>query len=135
MVQISNSLAVRHSRRARSWCVPALALALLGTIGVISGEERARAEPELNLSWSTKGTIAGCPERAWALARIESAIRGTPRADVTVGVTAIVEIEKRASGFLLSLRTAIGDERGERTFEGADCSELAEAAVLVVVLS
>ncbi len=135
MRQISNSLAVRHSGRARSWCLPALAIALLGAISVLLGEERARAEPELDLSWSTKGPFAGCPDRAWAMARIESAIQGAPRANVPVGVKAIVEIEKRGSGFLLSLRTAIGDAHGERTIEGADCSQLAEAAVLVVVLS
>src|SRR5437870_3902379 len=111
MRQISNSLAVRYSllrprghahfqlsrslrrRRGSTW----VRTALLATIGAFLCSGRARAEPELSLSWSTKELLPSCPDRAWAMTRIESEIRRAPAADVTEGVHAIVEIAKSGS--------------------------------------
>jgi hypothetical protein len=131
MRRISTSLAVRHPGLRRAWPT----ISLLCAISLLFARERAAAEPELSLSWSTKEPLSSCPDRAWAMARIESEIKRAPSADVSEGVQAIVEIEKRGSGYLLSLHSAVGGVQGARSIEGVDCRELAEAAILIVALS
>jgi hypothetical protein len=131
MRQISTSLAVRY----RGLGFASAKLALLAAISLLLSAGRARAEPELSLSWPTQESLPGCPDLAWAMTRIESEIGRAPRADVHDGVHAIVTVEKRASGFLLSLRTEVGGAQGERVIEGDNCVELSEAAILIVALS
>jgi hypothetical protein len=131
MRQISNSLAVRY----RGLGFASAKLALLAAISWLLSADHARAEAELSLSWSTQEPLPTCPDLAWAMARVESEIGRAPRADVRDGVHAIVTVEKRAAGFLLSLRTTVGGAQGERVIEGDDCGELSEAAILIVALS
>jgi hypothetical protein len=95
----------------------------------------ARAEPELSLHWSAPSTGAGCPDRAWALDRIAAQLGRSPRADAARGVQARVEIATAGSGFVLSLHTTWNGETGQRTLQGAHCSELGEAAILIIGLS
>jgi hypothetical protein len=135
MRRISDSLAVRHPGRSRAWFPISLLCAISLFFALSLDPRRAAADPELSLSWSTKEPLPACPDRAWAMTRIESAIKRAPTADVSAGVHAIVAIEKRGSGYLLSLHSTVGTERGERTIEGADCHELGEAAILIIALS
>jgi hypothetical protein len=92
-----------------------------------------RAEPELSLRWTASS--AACPDLAWAEARIAEQLGRAPRADVARGVHAEVAIEAGPKGFVLRLQTHFQEQVGSRTFEGARCDELSEAATLVISLS
>lgn len=132
MRQIENSLAVRYSGLGLS----AAKCAWLAAISLLFfGVERAHAEPELTLTWSPEAALSACPDHAWAMARVESELGRSATSEVQSGVRAIVAIEKRAAGLLLSLRTEVEGAQGERVIEGDDCRELSEAAILIVALS
>jgi hypothetical protein len=129
MRQISNSVGVRDQ------AMLARALVLLAAIGPLLCADRALAEPELSLTWSAGEPLSTCPDHAWAMTRIASEIGRAPSAQVPEGVHAIVTIEKRAAGFRLSLRSDVGSAHGQREIEGDNCSELSEAAILIIALS
>jgi hypothetical protein len=138
MRQISNSSAMRRLSRvllAREHRSPWLELTLIATIAMFLREGSALAEPELALTWSLKEPLAACPDPAWAMTRVASQVGHAPTADVSEGVHAIVEIEKRDAGFLLSLRTRVGSSHGKREIAGGNCLELSEAAILIIALS
>jgi hypothetical protein len=97
--------------------------------------QSAHAEPLLVLRWSTPPSDTSCPDLAWARARIETQLGQSITRDVTRGVNADVAIVGSAKGFTLSLRTTWNDEIGARTLEGARCTELSDAAILIVALS
>ena len=92
---------------------------------------RASAHDELELTWPK---IAGCPSQAQTLRRVEEQL-GRPLSDVTDALQATVEIRRSALGYTLSLQTVHRQARGERTFQGARCEEVTDAAVLVLALS
>ncbi|MET0341267.1 MAG: hypothetical protein ABW252_09700 [Polyangiales bacterium] len=92
---------------------------------------RARAASELDLQWPA---IAGCPRRAQTIARVEDQL-GRKLGEVDDALRAEVRITRSALGFTLTLETAHGGTRGQRTFQAARCDEAQEAAVLVIALA
>jgi hypothetical protein len=117
----------RARNRALQLALALIALAQLGSL------PQARAEPELMLRWSAPS--AGCPDAAWAEARIAAQLGRAPARDVAHGVTAIVQIATTPRGFTLSLQTTFQAQAGARTLEGTRCEELGDAAILIISLS
>jgi hypothetical protein len=120
----------------RGKCAPlartACALGALLAVAQLSCASSARAEPELNLSWSVP---AACPDAEWARRRIAAQLAREPVAEVAQGVHASVAVEPSAGGFALQLRTVVAGTSGERTIHADGCEELAQAAALIIALS
>jgi len=117
--------------RALRWLtlVACTALAACTLSGVWTS--RARAEPELSLSWPTH---ARCPDQTWVLARVEAQL-GRALGDARVPLHARASIRESARTFELTLETEHDDVRGARRFRAARCEQVAEAAALVLALS
>ena len=92
---------------------------------------RARAEPELTLSWPD---VAGCPDAAHVTQRVVEQL-SRPLRDVQRGLHASASIVEREGAYRLTLRTEHEATHGERTLTATRCSELSEAASLVLALS
>jgi hypothetical protein len=85
----------------------------------------------LTLSWQAP---AGCPDQASERAEIHRRLAGADRR-ATEPIVANGEIRRDPSvGYVLSLRTVVGDTTGERVLSGQDCLELAQAAALILAM-
>ena len=98
---------------------------------------RPGADPRALPGWSWPDDPPGgadCIVRSDLAQRIEAQLGGPLReADFTFSFSA--HIERTADGFRLVLVSEHGGQHGERTFEGATCREVSEAAVLLIALS
>jgi hypothetical protein len=110
-------------------------LAFVLAIAPLWSLQSAQAEPLLALRWSTPPGDTTCPDLAWAHARVEAQLGQPIARDVARGVNADVAIASSEKGFSLSLRTAWNGETGARTLDGARCTELSDAAILIIALS
>jgi hypothetical protein len=91
----------------------------------------ARAEPELSLGWPTR---TDCPDQAYVLQRIEAQL-ARKLGERRMTLRASVAIAHDEAGYRLTLRTVRGEERGERVFQAVSCSEVSEAAALLIALT
>lgn len=92
---------------------------------------RARAEPELTLSWPN---VSGCPDATHVTQRVVEQL-ARPLREVQRGLHASATIVEGDGAYRLTLRTEHEETRGERTLTATGCSELSEAASLVLALS
>jgi len=86
------------------------------------------------LSWDVP-TDGGCPDRAWAAARIRAALSSGPEALELSELTARVVIVKDEQGYQVDIQTTSGDGEGSRHVAGSSCVEVAEAATVIVALA
>jgi hypothetical protein len=108
-----------------------LALALTSFDDPAAGAP-APDELPLRLSWSAPD---GCPSASSVRAEIRRRVDLAAGGQVSDLISAEAEIRATSSGaFQLSLRTTVGQTVGERELSGPDCSQLADAAALVLAL-
>lgn len=97
----------------------------------------SRGPPERG--WPDDRPLPGCPTREQIVARIESHL-GRALRDADPSLRIQTSYERTQAGYRITLLTAHeGDEdplaiAGRRAFEGASCSDVADAAALLVAL-
>ncbi len=84
----------------------------------------------MTLSWQAP---TGCPDQASVLAEIRRRLAGVERS-VAGPIGASGEIRRDPAGYVLSLRTVVGDTTGERVLTGPDCQQLGDAAALILAM-
>jgi hypothetical protein len=109
------------------------AIACLASALVSIGEATPPPTEDLALTLSWQAPV-GCPDLASQRAEIGRRLAGTG-STAKQPIVASGEIRRDASGgYLLSLRTEVGDTTGERVLSGPDCRQLAEAAALILAM-
>ena len=91
----------------------------------------AHALPEIALQWTATDN---CPDRAEIERRLVAQL-GRALRDVDTTMHAEATVLHTDTGYALSLQTMLLDSRGTRSFRAPTCSEVADAAVLVLALS
>ena len=107
---------------ARLGCAQLVCALIACSAGAAAAQELERVPVEL--SWSAPDE---CPDRSWVLRSIEARLRA-PASQLTAAISADARVEKRESGYFLTLQT----EQGERQLNAMSCEELAGSAALIL---
>ncbi len=91
-----------------------------------------RAEAELELVWRSP---EGCPDAIWAMQRIRAQLGRDLSSTASAKLNASVVITPVQDKYRLTLSTRRGATSGERAIEDARCTDLAEAATLMIALT
>jgi hypothetical protein len=97
-----------------------------------SGVCSAHAEPELALAWPE---VPGCPDLAWVERRVHERLGRAldDRAPQSLHASAVILTQP--SGLTLTLHVEQDGREGVREINASNCSDLAEAAALVLALA
>ncbi len=121
------------SFRGQRFAVAQVSRALAFSLAwLVCAPSHARGDAAWQLSWHAH---ASCPDAAWAEQRIRDHLGRRAPHDTGEALHAQVELTRRRGRFALELHTSRSTTRGARSLTGTDCAELAEAAVLMIVLA
>jgi hypothetical protein len=111
--------------------IGAFACLAAALVFVGEGETSQTDDLALTLSWQAP---TGCPDQASERAEIRRRLAGADR-PAAEPIVANGEIRRDPTvGYVLSLRTVVGDTTGERVLSGQDCQQLAQAAALILAM-
>jgi len=101
-------------------------------LATLAAPPRADAEPSrgVDLEWRAP---PGCPDEAWARTAIDAYL-GQRAHESFKPIAVRVEITAAPGGRWRAALSVGGGANGSRTFEGATCSRVGDAAVLIVAL-
>jgi hypothetical protein len=121
------------SFRGQRFAVAQVSRALAFSLAwLVCAPSQARADAAWQLSWHAH---ASCPDAAWAEQRIRDHLGRRAPGDTSEALHAKVELTRRRGRFALELHTSRSTTHGTRSLSGTSCAELAEAAVLIIVLA
>lgn len=97
---------------------------------VTSLGDDARAESDLVLDWSGP---AECPSRSDVEAQVRRTLGASNRPRKKISVEG--RASRRRQGYRVTLHTRVAETDGERILDGDTCTEVADAAALVIALA